>query len=67
MGSKGSWTWKPAGSPGRQGWERDLEATLPYALAVSIEPVGSRIPIYAEIKERVVVPVEVEERVEISE
>jgi hypothetical protein len=54
---------------GRKGWERDLEATLPYALVATIEPVGAQIPIYAEIAQqvttraRVPVPARVQVRV----
>lgn len=38
---------------GHKGWNTDPLATAKYALVVTIESVGSRVPVYAEIKQSV--------------
>jgi hypothetical protein len=50
---------------GHQGWSTDPGSEASFALAITIEVLGQNIPVYNLIREKVVVEVEAEERVEV--
>lgn len=50
---------------GHQGWDKDIDNTVPYALAVSIEALNSDINIYTEIQQHNNIEIELEQEQEV--